>query len=159
MLASSAGAQPSQSDYYKPANRGFGRHVAGCCEGVEAVARELVRRDIVPEVAGLCDLGQQASYHVVDLLLRSGDVHTSMQECSEFGAGVLMGKALVGEERVGLKHSFELLSSAYGLVSDFGEMFEVTGDLTFVPGEQNRFDVWKVLVQRCTSNAGLLGDL
>jgi hypothetical protein len=47
---------------------------------VEAVARELVRRDIVPEVAGLCGLGQQVSDHIAKLLVRSGDLLTSMQD-------------------------------------------------------------------------------
>jgi hypothetical protein len=41
---------------------------------VEAVARELFRRDIIPKFAGLCALGQQASDHLAELLLRSGDV-------------------------------------------------------------------------------------
>jgi hypothetical protein len=41
---------------------------------VEAVARELVGRDIVPKLAGLCALGQQVSNHAVDLVLsRSPD--------------------------------------------------------------------------------------
>ena len=65
----------------------------------------------------------------------------------------------MGDERVGLEHSFEPLASVARLVPDFGEMFEVAGDLTFVPGDQDRFDVWEVLVQRRTSDAGLLGDL
>ena len=56
---------------------------------MEAVAREFVGRDIVPEVAGLCGLGQQVSDQVAELLLRSGDVLASMQECREFGAVVL----------------------------------------------------------------------
>jgi hypothetical protein len=126
---------------------------------VEAVARKLLGRDITPDVAGLCGLSQQVFDHVVDLLLRSGDVHTSMQECREFGAGVLMGKALMGNECVGLEHGFEPLSSVASLVSDFGEIFEVASDLPFVPGEQDRFDVWEILVQRRPSDAGLLGDL
>ena len=61
---------------------------------------------------------------------------TSMQECREFGAMVL-----VGNERVGLKHSFEPLASAASLVPDLGEMFEVAGDLMFVPSDQDRFDI------------------
>jgi hypothetical protein len=77
---SARGAQPSQSDRDEPANRSLGRKAAGCCESVEAVARELVRRDIVPEVAGLCGLGQQVSDHIAKLLVRSGDLLTSMQD-------------------------------------------------------------------------------
>jgi hypothetical protein len=64
---------------------------------VEAVARELLRGDIVPYIAGRCGLDQQVSDHAVDLLLCSGDVNASMQERSEVGGRVLMGKALVGD--------------------------------------------------------------
>jgi hypothetical protein len=103
---------------------------------MEAVARELVGRDILPDVAGLCALGQQVSDEVAELLPRSGDVLASMQKCREFGVMVLAGK-----ERVGLEHSFESLASVAGLVPDFGELFEVAADLTFVPGDQDRFDV------------------
>jgi len=38
-------------------------------------------------------------------------------------------------------------------------VLQVAGDLAFVPGEQDRVGVWKVLVERGTSDAGLLGDL
>ncbi len=38
-------------------------------------------------------------------------------------------------------------------------MVEVAGDLTFVPSEQDRFDVREVFIQRRTSDAGRLGDL
>src|SRR5215211_1063277 len=86
---SGRGAQPSQSDPDEPANRFLGRQTASCCEGVEAVARELLRRDIISDVAAVCTLGQQVSDHVAELLLRPGDVLTSMQECGEFGAVTL----------------------------------------------------------------------
>ena len=95
---------------------------------MEAVDRELVGRDIIPDFAGLCGLDQQNFDQSVDLLLRSSDVHTLMQECSEFGAGVLMGKALVGKERVSLEHSFEPLASVASPVPDFGEIIEVASD-------------------------------
>jgi hypothetical protein len=39
-------------------------------------------------VSGLCALGRQVSDEVAELLLRSGDVLTSMQACREFGAAV-----------------------------------------------------------------------
>jgi hypothetical protein len=67
---------------------------------------EKLRRDIVAEIAPLCGLSQHLSDDVAELLLRWGDVLTSMQEWGEFGAVVL-----VGNERVGLQHSFEPLSS------------------------------------------------
>jgi hypothetical protein len=106
---------------------------------VEAVAGKLVRRDIVPKVASLGGLGDQLSDHVVELLLRSGKVLVSMQERREFGVVVPAG--LVGDEGVGLQHGFELLARVASLVPDFGEILEVGSDLTFVPGEQDRFDV------------------
>ena len=70
--------QPSDSNHDEPSDRGLGRQAAGGCEGVEAVARELVRRDIAPDGAGLCGLGQQVSDQVAELLLRSGEMLTSM---------------------------------------------------------------------------------
>jgi hypothetical protein len=79
-----------------------------------------------------------------------------MQERREFSAVVL---AVVGDERVGLQHRFESLASFASLLPECGEMFEVAGDVTFVPGDQDRLDVWEVLVQRRTPDAGLLGDL
>jgi len=88
------------------------------------------------------------------VLLGSGDVLASMQECGEFGAVVL-----VVNERVGLEYSLQTLASVASLVAKLGELFEVAADLTFVPGDQDRFDVWEVLVQRRTSDARLRGDL
>ena len=66
---------------------------------MEAVTRELIGRDIVPEVAVLCGLDQQVSAQVDELLLRPGDVLASMQERHEFAVVVPVG--LVRDERVG----------------------------------------------------------
>lgn len=67
-------------------DRGLGRQPACRREGVEAIGRKLVRRDIVPEFTGVRDLGQQASDQVDELLLRFGDLLTAMQQCREFGS-------------------------------------------------------------------------
>lgn len=146
--------QPGQRDLDEPVDRGLGRQAAGRCEGVEAIGRKLAGRDIIPEAASLCALGEQVSDEIAELLLRPGDVLTSMQARREFGAVVL-----VGNERVGLKHSFEPLASIASLVADCYKIFKVAADLTFVPGHENRFDVWEVLVKRRTTYAGLLGNL
>ena len=138
-------------------DRSLIRQVAGCCEGMEAVARKFVRHDVIPDVAGHSALGQHISDHVAQMLLRPGDLLVSVQERREFGVVVPAG--LVKDEGVGLQHPFEALASVAGLVSEFGEMFEVAGDLTFVPGEQDSFNVWEVLVKGRASDAGLLGDL
>jgi hypothetical protein len=98
---------------------------------VDAVAGELVRRDVIPEAAGRCDLGQQVLDQVMDMLLGSGEVRPPMQECGEFRAGVLVGKAVVGDERVGLQHGFQPLASVAGLIAEFPELCKVGGDLTF----------------------------
>jgi hypothetical protein len=60
-------------------------------EGTEAVARELVRGDVIPDVAGRGALGQQVSDHVVELPLRSRDLLVPMQERGERGVLVAVG--------------------------------------------------------------------
>jgi len=95
---------------------------------MEAVARELVRRDVVPKLAGLCALGQKVADHGAELQLRSGDLPVSMQERREFG--VVVPVRLVGDEGEGLQHGFESLAGVPSLVSDFGELVEMAG---FVP--------------------------
>src|SRR5215207_739743 len=116
-------AQPGQGNRDQAPNRGLGRYGARCCERLEAVVRELVRRDIVPELACRCTLGQQVSDEVVKLALRPGDMLSSMQERREFGAMVPMLN-----ERVRLEHGLELLASRAGLIPDFDEVFEVGRD-------------------------------
>src|SRR6266511_179599 len=153
---SARAAQPSQGDHDEPADRRLGRQAGGRGESVETVARELVRCDIIADVAGLCGLGQQLSDHAVELLLGSGDLPVAMQERPQFGVAVAV--RLMRDERVSVQHRLESLARVAGVVSGFGELLEVAADLAFVPGEQDRLDVWEVLVQRCPSDAGLLGD-
>jgi len=121
---------------------------------VDAVASKLVRRDILPEAAGSCDLGQQVPDQIDELLLCPADVLASMQHCRELRAVVF-----TVVKRIGLEYHFEPLASVAGLVAKFGEVFELAGDVMFVPGDQDRLDVWEVLVERCTPDAGLVGDL
>jgi len=63
------------------------------CEGVEAVARKLVRCDITAEVTGLCARGHQISDDALESRLGSGDGLTSMQKRREFS--VMVPAALV----------------------------------------------------------------
>jgi hypothetical protein len=83
---------------------------------VETVARKLVRRDVIPDVAALRALGKYVSDEVSELLLCSGDVLTSMQEGRKLAAVLL---ALVRNDRVGFKHRFEALGSVARSVPDF----------------------------------------
>lgn len=64
----------------------------------------------------------------------AGDVLTAMQVCREFGAVVR-----VGNERVGRAHRFEPLVSVARLVPDLDAIFEVAGDLRFVPGDETGY--------------------
>ena len=71
-------AQPGQSNRGEPADRSLGRQAAGCCEGVEAVARKLFGYDVIPDVARIRNLCQQvllgavASAAAVVAVLRHG---------------------------------------------------------------------------------------
>lgn len=134
----------------EPADRGPGWQPAGCGEGVQAVAPQLLGHDIVADISALGALGQQIAYEVAEVLLRSGDVLTPMHERRDLSAVMLMLN-----ERARL----ESLAGVAGLVAELGELFEVPGAPTFVPRDQDRFDVRGVLVQRRASHAGLLGDL
>jgi hypothetical protein len=49
--------QPSQSERDEPADGGLGGQALGRGERVQAVAREFVRHDVVPDVAGPCGVG------------------------------------------------------------------------------------------------------
>ena len=119
---------------------------------MEAVARELVRRDIVSEDAGLGPFGHQVPDHAVELMPRSGDLLVAMQEHRQLAAVMAVG--LVRDERVRLEHSLESLATVASLVADFSEILEVTADLAFMPGKQDRFDVGEVLVQRRPARRG-----
>lgn len=60
---------------------------------MEAVRRELVRRDIATEVAAGHALGHQVPDQDVKLLLRLGDPLVLVKECGELGAVVPTGPA------------------------------------------------------------------
>src|SRR5918999_173029 len=123
--------QSSQNNRDEPADGSLRRKASGCCQGMEAVARELVGADIVPKVAGLCTLGHELSDHGAKLLLRSNKLLVPMQKRRQLPVVVPMG--LVGDERIGLQHCFESLDSALSLVSNLGEILEMARDLPFVP--------------------------
>jgi hypothetical protein len=105
---------------------------------MEAVVRELVGRDIVPEIARCGTVGQQVPDEALELLMGLCDVLALVQEGGEFGSVVFMPPS--GKERVCLQDGFEALAGAARLFADFGEMCEVLGDLAFVPCGQDRFD-------------------
>ena len=91
-------------------------------------------------------------------VLRSGDMLASVKERSELGIGV-SSRAAREQGGVGLEHRFKPLARAASLIPYVGEVFEMTSDLTIVPGEQDRLGIWEVLVQGGPSDARLLSDL
>jgi hypothetical protein len=137
------GLYASQDDRDQPVDRGLGGQAASGGDGMEAVARELLRRDIITDLAAGGALAQQVPDEVAQPLLGSGDVSPSMQERRQLAAMML-----VDNRPVGLEHRLQPLAGVASLVPDCSELFEVLGDLAFVPGGQDRFHVGEVLVQR-----------
>jgi len=69
---------------------------------MQAVVRQLAGRDVVTDLAVACALHQQGCDEVAEVLVRSSAVLTSMQQCRELRAVVL-----VGDERIGLEDGRE----------------------------------------------------
>ena len=152
------GAQPSQGDHDQSVDGRLGREGAGCCQGVEAVARQLFWCDVVPDGPSLCGRGQQVSDEVTELALRSTDVLILMHERGHVAALAPVGY-LVGDHCVGLEHCFKCLARVVGPVTQLDEPGQVVAHVAFVPGHQDRFHVWEVLVQGGPSDPGVLRDL
>jgi len=72
------GAEPIQNDGDKPVDGSLGWQGAGCRKRVQAVACQLIRRDVIADLAGPGGLDQQALDQVAELLLRLGNVLTAM---------------------------------------------------------------------------------
>ncbi|MDB4938664.1 MAG: hypothetical protein JWP87_5636, partial [Labilithrix sp.] len=66
--------QPRERDLHEAAHRCLRRQAARHRQRVEAVARELGRRDVVPELSFRRALGEEVSNELVEVLLRSDDV-------------------------------------------------------------------------------------
>jgi len=103
---------------------------------VEAVARELARRDVVTEVTGLRAFSNEISDEVAELPLRVRNVLAAVQQRRKLSALVLMGN-----ERIGFEHGLQPLGSISGPVANVRQLFQVAADLTFVPRDQDCFDV------------------
>lgn len=88
----------------------------GAPQGFDTEVRQLVRRHVVPDVAVLRGLDQQAPDQLVDLPLRSPELIGSMHELRDPRA--LVAARVAREERVGLEHRLESLPRIASLVSD-----------------------------------------
>lgn len=80
---------------------------------MKAVAREFVGCDVVPDVAGLNGVGQQAPDQVAEVLPRSDDVLPSVQPDCELRS--LVPVRLLREKGVRLEDGLEALASGASL--------------------------------------------
>ena len=150
------GVQCRERDSNKPAYRSLRRQACGGRKGVEAVARELLRRDIVADVAGVRSLRQQFADKVQELLLRAGNMLALMEERHQLGPVMA---AVVSDECVGVEHRFEPLPGVAASGPDLRQLLEVADDMALVPGGQDRFDVRKIFVQGGAADPGPFSDL
>ena len=81
---------------------------------MEAVARELVGRNVLPNLAVLGAFAEHVPDEPLEMLLRPHDVLAMVQESRKLGAVVL-----VANKRVCLEHGFEPLD-AYQLLTQAG---------------------------------------
>jgi hypothetical protein len=88
------------------------------------------------------------------MLLCSGDMFLPVQERSDFHR-----VALVLNECKRRENCLEALQGAARAVTEFFQFLHVGNDVTFVPSNEDRLDVGKVLVQGCSSDAGFFRDL
>ena len=72
------GLQARQDDGHQPLDRGLGGQPASCRDGVQAVAGQLLRRDIIADLTAGCALAQQVPDEVPELLVGLGDMGASM---------------------------------------------------------------------------------
>jgi len=73
-----SGSQAGQGDRDQPVDRGFGWQAERCSEGMEAVARQLAGRDVVPYMAGPGSLFHELFDEIAEVLLGPGDVLAPM---------------------------------------------------------------------------------
>lgn len=123
--------------------------------GVKAVSRKFVGCHVTAQLVRLCSLNQQVPYHSSDSLAPLCGGWVAVQYSSHLGIVV----AVLGKARIGLKDRLEAFSCTSRPVPYLLQLLEVACDLSFVPGEQDRFDIREVFVERRASDAGLLGDL
>jgi hypothetical protein len=67
--------------------------------------------------------------------------------------------ALKGDQREGAENSFKTRGRLARLVAKLGQVFQVSGDMLFVPGDQDWLDTREVLVERGSPDTRLVGYL
>src|SRR5690606_11271946 len=147
-----AGTKSGQGDRDEAERRGLGRQAAGRGEGMQAVARELAGRDVVADTAVAHAVGQQLLDHAVELPPGPDDLRVAVQEGRQ--TTFVMTSGVVRGEGEGPQYRLELFTGVRALIADLDQVLEVVADLALVPGEQDRLDIGKVLVQRGAPDPG-----
>jgi len=135
------GGQAIEGDADEPVDRRAGPQAGGRAQRVQAELSQLVCVDIAADPAGLHCFGEQLTDEMEQLALRMLHVVSAVQLGGQRGV-----PGVTGQQGVGLQDGPQSVLRL-GMVPDLGQMREVLGDLTLVPGEQDGFDVREVLVQ------------
>jgi hypothetical protein len=122
---------------------------------VDAVARQFLDRDVVPDIAGGLGVGERVAEQAVQLLLGPRRLGSPVQQRAEVVGAV--PRAHPADVRVRRGHGVEAVARTSLPFLQGRERREVAGDEAFVPGGDDRLHVGEVLVERGPSDAGLLG--
>ena len=121
---------------------------------MEAVARELVGRDVCAHGARLGRVRDERRDELTEVLMRARDVSAAMKECAQVVVAVLER-----DERVCAEHGREPCARITRPMSDRRELAEVGVHTLRVPRDEDRLDVGEVLVERRAPDPRFIGDL
>jgi len=109
---------------------------AGRGEGVQAVSGQFVGGHVVADIAVPCRLGDQVVEKVVESLPGVVDVLATVQQRGEFAAVVV--RRVVLDLGVRVQDGLQAYQGRVGRICRGGQLVKVGGDLTFVPGGEDR---------------------
>ena len=114
-------SQRPQCDPKEPLDGGSGSKTLGCRQSVNAVRRELLGCDVIPDLSLLCTLGQQLSKHLADLAAAGVNVLVAVKERIELG--FVVPPRCVHYGGVSLKYRLESLPGTAGPIPILGKLF------------------------------------
>src|SRR5918999_4144918 len=124
---------------------------------MQAIARELISSNVISDVTYLGRLYKEVTNHSVEELLCPSDVFVAMQQRRQ--VRVAVPAELISDEGITLEHGRKSFARAAGAVTRPGKDSDMSCDLTFVPREEDRFDIREVFVESRPPDAGFLRDL
>jgi hypothetical protein len=124
---------------------------------MQAEGGQFRRSDVVPDESRAGGSAHQLLEERGELAFGVGDVVTPVDESGHLRRAV--PAPVEGDQGVRGQHRLQPLPRVAGTVAQGSELLEVRGDVPLVPGDQHRFDVREVLVERRPTDAGPRGDL